>query len=84
MMYFPVTHSIPSTKAIETILIELYGVRASVELIQSRIADTYTVSTNRKRYIFKVYRYGWRTRSQLLYVSNKRGSDGFGHRLVAG
>ena len=48
-------------------LTDIYGIRCDVFLIQRRVADTYVMKAQKGKYIFKVYRHGWRTKSEVSY-----------------
>lgn len=66
---FPVTHSIPSTKAILSEIMPAYDVGriVSCKLWSRSLNETYQVQTEEARYILRIYRTGWRTRSDIQY-----------------
>jgi len=66
---FPVTHSIPSTKAILSEIMPAYDVGRiiSCKFWSHSLNDTYQVQTEDARYMLRIYRTGWRTRSDIQY-----------------
>lgn len=66
---FPVSHSILSTKAILSEIMPLYDLGKIVELKlwHRSLNDTYQVQTKDSRYMLRIYRNGWRTKSDIFY-----------------
>ena len=70
MTTFPVTHSIPSVSALRTDFLSNYDLPevTEVKLLSPGLNDTYLVTTvDSKKYILRVYRYNWRSRSDIAY-----------------
>jgi Ser/Thr protein kinase RdoA (MazF antagonist) len=67
--FFPVTHSIPSTKAIMSEIMPAYDVGKieEVKLWHCSLNDTYQIQTEDTRYMLRIYRHGWRTQSDIQY-----------------
>lgn len=66
---FPATYSTPSPGALREQLLPGYpiGPPTACRLHMSGVNDIYTVQTESRKYILKVYRAGWRSRSEVLY-----------------
>lgn len=67
MTFIPVIHSIPSGDALITTVLPNYPIgKAHTCLLYKRgLNDTYLVETERKRYILRIYRKGWRTKEEI-------------------
>jgi Ser/Thr protein kinase RdoA (MazF antagonist) len=67
--YFPVTHSILSTKALMAEILPDYDIGTPMEckLLNRGLNDTYLVKTTTEKYILRVYRAGWRSHSDIRY-----------------
>jgi Ser/Thr protein kinase RdoA (MazF antagonist) len=68
--YFPVTHSTISVKALTTDILPKYNLGTVIDcrLLCLGLNDTYAVKTeNGEQYIFRVYRAGWRSLSDIAY-----------------
>lgn len=68
-VYFPVTHSILSVKALVDEILPDYDIEVPVEcrFLNLGLNDTYLMKTKTEKYILRVYRTGWRTHSDILY-----------------
>ena len=66
---FPVVHSVLDSAAIRTVVEQSYslGDRPRCELVLAGMNDTYLLATNSMRCIARVYRTGWRSRTEVLY-----------------
>src|SRR5262245_2819377 len=66
---FPVTHSLLSTTALTTELLQQYSLDEPLTctLIRSGLNDTYLVQSPATKYILRVYRARWRTLPEILY-----------------
>lgn len=63
-----VRHSLVSNDYIHALLQEYeFGKVTSCSFLTRGLNDTYSVVANNKKYIFRLYRYGWRTKSDILY-----------------
>jgi Ser/Thr protein kinase RdoA (MazF antagonist) len=87
MQLFPVTHSTLSQNALLTEVVPLYLGQAAnnCRLLVRGMNDTYLVQSRQGQYILRVYRYGWRTPSDiqhelelLLYLHHRGVSKGCG------
>lgn len=67
--YFPVTHSILSTKALTADILPDYdiGTPKECKFLNRGLNDTYLVRTTTEKYILRVYRAGWRSHSDIHY-----------------
>jgi len=67
MNHFPVTNSILSAIHLTDFLIEKYdfGKNASCHLIKNWVNDTYLVTDNSIKFIFRIYRLDWRTEKEI-------------------
>jgi Ser/Thr protein kinase RdoA (MazF antagonist) len=67
--HFPVTHSTLSINALMTDILPCYDIGTPVEcrFLNQGLNDTYVVETKTDKYILRVYRAGWRSRSDILY-----------------
>ncbi len=65
----PVTSSILSPAALVSEVAASYDIGYPVEcmLLNPGVNDTYLIKTSIERYILRVYRFGWRTISDILY-----------------
>jgi Ser/Thr protein kinase RdoA (MazF antagonist) len=66
---FPVAYSIPSPRAVSEEILSLYpiGRPTGCKMHMSGVNDVYLVQSGQGRYVFKVYRSGWRSQSEVLY-----------------
>lgn len=64
---FPVIHSILSGQALLERILSNYPIATplSCRLYKRGLNDTYVVTTEREPYVLRVYRRGWRTRSEI-------------------
>ena len=70
MTTFPVTHSIPSVLALKADFLSNYDLPevAEVKLLSPGLNDTYVVTgADFQKYILRIYRYNWRSRSNIAY-----------------
>src|SRR6266545_4573647 len=66
---FPVTHSLPAPGALLAEVARAYPINRPVDcaLVRSYVNDVYAIAAATSRYILKVYRAGWRSRSEIDY-----------------
>lgn len=66
---FPVTHSIPSVPALLATIAADYAIDPPIDghFLQLGLNDTFRIRTRSNLYIARVYRHGWRTRSDIGY-----------------
>jgi Ser/Thr protein kinase RdoA (MazF antagonist) len=66
---FPATYSIPSAQAVREEILPGYPIGRSTEcrLHMSGVNDVYMARSDQEQYVFKVYRSGWRSRSEVLW-----------------
>jgi Ser/Thr protein kinase RdoA (MazF antagonist) len=67
MNTFPVIDSVLDARAIAGSVLDRYELTPPVmcEYLQRGVNDTYVVHTNPNTYYFRIYRSGWRTRSEI-------------------
>ena len=67
MKQFPVTNSTLSATHIGLFLQEKYALNKNIkcQLIKSGINDTYFVTDNQTKFIFRIYSYNWRTETEI-------------------
>lgn len=67
MTHFPVTNSILSAKHLEQFIQETYLLSGDTkcELIRSGINDTYLITDNVNKFVFRVYSLSWRTKTEI-------------------
>ncbi|MDO9257500.1 MAG: phosphotransferase [Bacteroidales bacterium] len=67
MTHFPVTNSNLSAKHLGHFLQEKYslGKNTECQLIRAGINDTYLVTDNSEKFVFRVYSLNWRTRAEI-------------------
>lgn len=67
MTHFPVTNSNLSALHLGLFLQEKYGLSkdAKCQIIKAGINDTYLVSDESDKYIFRVYSLNWRTQTEI-------------------
>jgi len=67
MNYFPVSNSIISSTHLGEFLIDKYdlGKEASCQLIKNWVNDTYLIENKSDKFIFRIYRLGWRTEKEI-------------------
>lgn len=66
---FPVTYSTPSPEALKRVIQEDYhlGLVTDCKLLYRSVNDTFLVVTQDSKFIFRIYRLGWRKHSEILY-----------------
>jgi Ser/Thr protein kinase RdoA (MazF antagonist) len=69
MIKLEVAHSVISTDALVPIVYEAYNIGDIVEcrFISNGLNDTYMVNTNEKKYILRIYKYNWRSKSEINF-----------------
>lgn len=68
MHFLEVRHSLFSNKTIQLIVTSYdIGKIISCSFLTRGLNDTYLVVTDKNKYIFRVYRYGWREKSDILF-----------------
>jgi Ser/Thr protein kinase RdoA (MazF antagonist) len=67
--FFPVTHSILATDALQTAVARAYPIDAPLkcQLLRPALNDTYLVTTHNDHYIARLYGAQWRTPSDIAY-----------------
>lgn len=67
MSIFPASSSILSASPLSPILIQKYNLskKTSCSLLKSWINDTYLVQDKKRKYIFRIYHFNWRTRTEI-------------------
>jgi hypothetical protein len=67
MIHFPITKSYLATDALAGRLEDEYDLTdVRCRLISATLRDVHLVTTSRRRFIFYVYRHGYRTREQIV------------------
>ncbi|MGM7684582.1 phosphotransferase [Cytobacillus sp. Hm23] len=68
MLKCEVKHSLLTNNSIQ-FLLNSYDIDTiyRCDFLTKGLNDTYLVNTDRKKYIFRVYRKGWRDKSDILY-----------------
>ncbi len=66
---FPVTYSTPSAEALKSVVQGDYqiGLVTDCRFLHRGLNDTFLVATETAKFIFRVYRIGWRQLSDILY-----------------
>lgn len=69
MFKLAVNHSVISSDALLPILYKLYDIEGILEcrLLCNGVNDTYLVSTNERKYILRIYKVNWRTKSDIHF-----------------
>ena len=67
MSHFPATHSILCSDHLSSFLDEKYLFKGIVycKLLKTWVNDTYLITSGLERFIFRVYRYGWRNKEEV-------------------
>ena len=67
MNHFPTSHSILAEYPLGDYLIQKYNLseNTSCQLIKSWVNDTYLIEDETKKYIFRVYRFNWRSKLEI-------------------
>ena len=67
MSYFPATHSILSSSDILSFLEKKYHLQngSTCKLLKTWVNDTYLITNDLERFIFRVYRHGWRNEEEV-------------------
>ncbi|MDR6121600.1 Ser/Thr protein kinase RdoA (MazF antagonist) [Bacillus sp. SLBN-46] len=64
---FKVTHSLLSTQSVRELLNDYDLNVISCEFLTRGLNDTYFITTQNKKYIYRVYRHNWRSESDILF-----------------
>jgi Ser/Thr protein kinase RdoA (MazF antagonist) len=69
MATIEVVHSVPSGTALAGVLAEAYELGGPVgcRLFAKGLNDTYAVEAGGRRYVFRLYRHGWRTLEDVRF-----------------
>ncbi len=66
---FPVTYSTPAAEALKHVVQEDYpiGLVTDCRFLHRGLNDTFLIATETAKFIFRIYRLGWRKHSEILY-----------------
>jgi len=67
MSYFPASHSLLSETHLISFLENKYSLKSNFKckLIKTWVNDTYLIINELEQFVFRVYRYGWRDKSEI-------------------